>query len=261
MDIDQNGCFINITNIPFDLDDGIGARARIGLIVLASDHTIEHEFRQIVNMTDVAFYESRIPNSPKITPETLRSMEQDISDRAAVILPGIKFDVIAYGCTSASMVLGEEQVFEKIRAARPEAIPTTPITAAFAAFAALNIKKVGVLTPYRNDINVIMRSYIEKRGIQVPVFGSFNEENDNRAARITSNSIRQAILKLGAYKEVDGVFISCTSLRLASVVQAIEEELGKPVTSSNHAMIWHSLRLAGIHDKIDGFGSLYRLTL
>ena len=57
-------------------------------------------------------------------------MERDISDRAAVILPGIKFDVIAYGCTSASMVLGEEQVFEKIRAARPEAIPTTPITAA-----------------------------------------------------------------------------------------------------------------------------------
>ncbi|MBO67342.1 MAG: Asp/Glu racemase [Acidiferrobacteraceae bacterium] len=261
MNIDQNGGFINISNIPFDLDDGIGARARIGLIVLASDHTIEHEFREIVTMTDVAFYESRIPNSPKITPETLRSMGRDIYDCAAVILPGVEFDVIAYGCTSASIVLGEEQVFEKLQAARPEAIPTTPITAAFAAFDALNIKRLGVLTPYRNDINVIMKNYIEKKGFQVPVFGSFNEENDNRAARITTDSIRRAVLKLGAYDEVDGVFISCTSLRLANIVQAIEEELGKPVTSSNHAIIWHSLRLAGIKDQINDYGALYRLAL
>jgi maleate isomerase len=43
------------------------------------------------------------------------------------------------------------------------------------------------------------------------------------------------------------------------VVEEIEQELGKPVTSSNHAIIWHSLRLAGIDDKISGYGALYRL--
>ncbi len=39
----------------------------------------------------------------------------------------------------------------------------------------------------------------------------------------------------------------------------IETALGKPVTSSNHAMIWHSLRLANINDKIAGFGKLFTL--
>ena len=39
----------------------------------------------------------------------------------------------------------------------------------------------------------------------------------------------------------------------------IEAALGKPVTSSNHALIWHSLRLAGINEAIDGFGALFRL--
>ena len=261
MQIDKSEGFLNIREIPFEVDAGIGARARIGVIVLATDHTIEYEFRQVVKMQGVAFYQSRIPNSSNINPETLKAMEDHISDRAALILPGIPFDVMAYGCTSASMVIGEERVFEQIRAGRPEAVPTTPITAAFTAFHTLGLRRIGVLTPYRDDINRFMRDYIQERGFDVPIFGSFNEDDDNRAARITAASIREAVLEIGQHEEVDGVFLSCTSLRLSNVVEEIEQELGKPVTSSNHAIIWHSLRLAGINDDIEGYGALYHLSL
>ena len=54
--------FINLKNIPFTVDDGIAARARIGLVVLATDHSVEHEFKLVVNMPGVAIYQSRIPN-------------------------------------------------------------------------------------------------------------------------------------------------------------------------------------------------------
>ena len=258
MQTENHNSFLNIREIPFDVDNGIGARARIGIIVLASDHTIEYEFRQCVNIPGVAFYESRIPNSPDITPETLQAMEDHISDRAAVILPGVQLDVVAYCCTSGTMIIGENRVFEKIYTGRPEAEPTTPITAAFSAFKALGIKRIGVLTPYSDEINLFMRAYIENKGFSVPVFGSFNEENDNRAARISPHSIRNAILEIGQRDEVEGVFLSCTSLRLVDSVEKIEQELGKPVTSSNHAIIWHSLRLAGIEEKIVGYGALFR---
>jgi maleate isomerase len=106
-----------------------------------------------------------------------------------------------------------------------------------------------------------VRHYIEAKGFSIPVFGSFNEEDDNRAARITTDSIRKALLEIGRRQEVDGIFLSCTSLRLTDIVHEVEDELGKPVTSSNHAMIWHSLRLAKVNDPIDGFGQLYRLPL
>jgi maleate isomerase len=53
------------------------------------------------------------------------------------------------------------------------------------------------------------------------------------------------------------VFVSCTSLRLAEAVAEIEAELGKPVTSSNHAMAWHALRLAGVADALPQFGRLF----
>ena len=58
---------------------------------------------------------------------------------------------------------------------------------------------------------------------------------------------------------VETVFLSCTSLRLTNEVGDLESELGKPVTSSNHALIWHALRLAGVSEPVDGYGSLYQL--
>ncbi len=244
-------------HLPFELDGGIARRAAIGVIVLGSDHTIEHEFRTFLNLDGVATYHSRIPNSPIISPESLADMEHRLPESARIILPGVKLDVIAYGCTSASMVLGEEKVFERIRSARPEVKCTTPITAAIAAFKALGMKKLAVLTPYSKEVNSAVTRYIEQRSLAVTAFGSFNEEDDNRAAKITTDSIQQAAIELGGLPDADGVFVSCTSLRTAPVIARIEEAIGKPVTSSNHAMGWHCLRLAGIRDKRPDLGQLY----
>lgn len=259
MDRDQD--FVNRTHIPFETDGGIAARAAIGVIVLASDHTIEHEFRQLMALPGVAFYEARIRNDPKITPETLADMESRIAPTADLILPGAELDVVAYGCTSASMVLGEQTVFDRIHETRPGVACTTPITAAFAAFDAFGARNIAVLTPYRDDVNQRVRDYIEGAGYRVPVFGSFNEENDNRVARITPASIAAAAAELGAMDGVDAVFVSCTSIRLADIAAQVEAKIGKPVTSSNHAMAWHCLRLAGIDDAQPQFGRLYSLPL
>ena len=244
-------------HLPHRLDDGIASRAAIGLIVLATDQTMEHEFRRLLDLPGVAFYESRILNEAAITPATLAAMEARLADATEVILPGLPLDVIAFGCTSAAMVIGEEQVFARIRAARPGVACTTPITAAFAAFEALRARRIALLTPYRDDINRFMREYIEARGFAVPVMGSFSEEDDRRAARIDPASIRDAAIELGRAPAVDAVFVSCTSLRLLDAVSEIEAALGKPVTSSNHAMAWHCLRLAGIDDLRPAFGTLF----
>ncbi len=245
------------THIPFEVDDGIAERAAIGLIVLGTDHTIEHEFRMFLDIEGVAFYESRIRNSATITPETLADMEQRIPECAEIILKGMPLDVVAYGCTSASMVIGEQRVFERIHESHPEAKCTTPITAAFAAFEALEARNLAVLTPYRQDVNDKVSEYIEARGFNVVAFGSFNEEDDNRAARITTDSIQRAAIELGSQDSVDLVFVSCTNLRIAPVILEIEQAVGKPVTSSNHALAWHCLRLAGVNDQNPNFGQLF----
>ena len=253
---------ILIDNLPFEADGGIASRARLGLLVLATDFTIEHEWRAIMaGLRGVALYESRILNDAQITPETLRAMEPRIAAATDLILPGAPLDVVAYGCTSAAMAIGEEKVFGHIRSVRPQAKCTTPITAAFAAFRALKARRIGVLTPYRADVNRIVADYIRARGFEVPVFGSFNEQDDGVVATITPASVKHGVETLLSHAAVDAVFVSCTSVRLAEAAREVEAETGVPVTSSNHAMAWHALRLAGVDDVMPQWGRLFEAPL
>ena len=245
--------------LDFALDDGICRRAAIGLVVLATDHTIEHEWRRLLTQDGVAFYESRVLNSPDITPERLAEMEERIAPAVALIRPAERIDVVAFGCTSASMVIGEEKVFARIREARPGVACTTPITAAFAALRALGVQRAGLLTPYVRSINDYMRDYIEARGVGVTRMASFEHMNDNEVARIDAVSLRAAVERLAQNPDVDAVFVSCTSLRIAGLVPELEARTSKPVISSNFAMAGHALRLAGVEDCEPHLGKLFAL--
>lgn len=250
-----------IEHLPFSQVDTFGTRARIGMIVLASDYTIEGEFREVLGnlAPSVSCYQARIANDPIVTPESLAAMGPRLTETAATLLPGSPLDIIAYGCTSASTVLGEEAVTAHINTAKPGAKVTTPITAAFRAFRALGMQRVAVLTPYTRAVNEVVLNYLTGGGVDVPVFGSFNEPDDAIVARIDTRSICSAIQELIRGRDVDGVFVSCTSVRLIHTIATLEAEIGLPVTSSNHALAWDCLRQAGVSDKLDGLGRLYRL--
>jgi len=256
-----DGGYTLIEHLPFTTAKVIGARARIGLVVLASDYTIEHEFRAMIAMEGVDLFMARIANDPRVTPETLAAMEPLLTDTASRILPGDRLDVLAYGCTSASVVLGADRVSQRLAEAKPDTPVSNPISAAFAAFDALGARRIGVLTPYRRDVNEQVRAYITRHGYEVPVFGSFNEEMDPVVATIDEDSLVSAIDTIRAGHEIDAVFVSCTSVRLADAVAGIEERTGLPVTSSNRAMAWHCLRLAGIGDRVTDRGRLFTLPL
>jgi len=252
---------VHRTGIPYRMDEGLGSRARIGVIVLSSDRSIEHEFRLLLNLPGVAFYESRIPNSRDISRETLMEMAKDITAATEVIMPGDPLDVVAYACTSGAMVIGNEAVAEKIHAARPGVAVSTPMAAGVAALKALGAKRLCFVAPYLEEINHAMRRVFLDAGFEVPVMGSWNEPDDAKVARISQESIREVILELGSDDKTDAVFLSCTSLRLTEQVEALEAEIGKPVTSSNHAIAWHCLRLAGYQDPVPNVGHLFRLPL
>ena len=248
--------------LPFDLDAGVAVRAAIGLIVLSSDQTIEHEFRTLLGLDGVALYQSRIRNDSRITPETLMAMEERITEATDVILPGMPLDVVAFACTSASMVIGEERVFERIKEARPNAIPTTPITAVFAALEAFRgqaDRAPDPLSGRRQPGNPRLCRGPRRRGP-----GDGLVRGGGRSPRLPDQrglDQESAAIALGRDPSVEAVFVSCTSLRLAGVVEEIEAVLAKSVTSSNHALAWHCLRLAGIDDRLENAGRLYQLDL
>jgi maleate isomerase len=252
---------VDLEKLPFETDRGIGSRAALGLLVLETDQTIEDEFRAVWPDPGVALYAARLHNDVQITPETLLEMRGLIAPTTKLLPFMVDLSVVAFACTSGALVIGESRVAELIQRVRPNAKVTDPVTAAIAALKATSVKRVALLTPYLRPINLRLRSALIERGLRIPVMGSFNESDDDIVARITPNSLLEAIVKIGSSPACDGVFVSCTSLRVMRIAEQAEALIGKPVTSSNHALAWHMLRLAGIDEAIEGFGRLYRTGL
>lgn len=115
-----------------------------------------------------------------------------------------------------------------------------------------------MLTPYAPEVNAVVRAYLDEHGAEVAAFATFDKRDDREAARISAESIAAGVAALARSTRLDAVFVSCTSLRLAERVAAIEAEIGIPVTSSDHALAWHCLRLAGVTDVVPGAGRLFR---
>ena len=57
-------------------------------------------------------------------------------------------------------------------------------------------------------------------------------------------------------READGVLIAGTGFRCVAVINALEEDLGRPVVAANQASLWRCLRMVGVNAKIPGYGKL-----
>ncbi|EBA18038.1 Asp/Glu/Hydantoin racemase family protein [Roseobacter sp. SK209-2-6] len=251
----------DIQNLNAAQDAGLGARARIGLIVLQSDQTIEHEVASLLRQDGVALYHARIPNEMEVTCDTLRQMEADLPVAAGLLPTSFEFDAIGYCCTSGATMISEGRVDQILRSAHPQAKTSNPITACKAALRALGLKRIALITPYAPDVTVEMRGNLAEAGFEVNAIGTFNQSDDFKVARISSGSILTAIKEVGARTDCECVFVSCTSLRVLSVLAEAEAQLGKPVLSSNQVTAWHLARLAGIRESVTGAGVLFHTQL
>lgn len=253
---------LRLDQLPYATDRGHGARARIGLVALASDATIEHDFRAVLGpVPEVEFFTTRFDGSATASPLEARKLAEKIAPSAHDLLPGHHLDVIALACGTTALLLGEDGVEARVRRARPDVHVTTQISAVNAALKACGIGKIGVLTPYSVDFNGQIEQSLARIGIEVAVFGSFDENRHAVICAITEEAIRHNVLALAETAKMDGFLIVGTGLRSLPVISGLERELGIPVIGSGQALIWHSLRLAGITDILRVHGLLFGLTM
>ena len=246
-----------VEKFAFETDAGVGNRARIGLLVLQTDQTLETDLATLMAIDGVALYHSRLANDAVVTPETLVRMAREVPRAAELIAPSLGIAAIGYACTSGATVIGEVRIAKILAGIHPGVPCTNPLTAAKAALKALGVFRVGLVTPYTPDVTAAMQENLSAAGIDVPVVGSFYEDNDLEVGKITESSILSASIAVGQDPRCDGVFISCTSLRSSRVIAEAEAKLSKPVIASNHALAWHLLRLAGVPDQKTGAGLLF----
>ncbi|WP_271950052.1 ectoine utilization protein EutA [Ruegeria faecimaris] len=229
---------------------------RIGLVALATDHTTETDFARILQGHDVGVYVNRIGFENPTTHESLLKTGPLLTDAAAEILPGEALDVLVYGCTAASVVLGNDRVAEHMNSAKPGTPCVTPSSAAFDAFEALGVKKVSVLTPYTQDVTDSLVTYFSQHGLDVVNAVCFGLSDDRDMARVSMDSIIEGGVA-ACDPDADALFISCTAVRAAPCVAQLEARLGKPVVTSNQAMVWRCMRHLGITSNYPAGGMLF----
>ena len=157
--------------------------SRIGVITLSTDFTIEQDFRKICHNLPVDLFFNRIPFLNPLTHENYIKMADHLTEITNQILPNEKIQVVAYGCTSGTIEIGEKRIRSEIFKAKPDALITTPITSAVKALKLLNHKKIAVLTPYPKDVNIKVYNYLIDSGFQIKSFSSFNLEYFKSAER------------------------------------------------------------------------------
>jgi len=242
--------------LSYSLQDPASEPVCLGLIVLQVDETIEPDFRRLMPEEGVRLLHSRIPSPDSITPETLLEMGKVLPASAALFPPQTNLSVIAYACTSGTAAMGEKRVEQQVRKGYPGVAVTNPLSALKAALAALDLRRVALVSPYMKEVADETSARLEEGGSKIEWVGSFNQTADRLVARIDPASVLEAALTMGAESGCEAVVISCTALPAVAVLKDAEQRLGKPVLASNQALAWHMLRLAGIEADQPQLGAL-----
>jgi maleate isomerase len=243
--------------IGFDLIGPIGSKATLGLVVLQADETLEQDFRRLFPDRDIAIYTSRIPSGDDLTTDSIAAMEAELPRGAGLLPRAARFDAVGYGCTSGTTMIGAEAVARMLRHGVETPMVTDPLTAALAALRALDVQRLGLVTPYVESIATPVRDAFVQAGFAVGETLTFGEKVEARVARIAPASIKAAAR--AAAKGAQAVFLSCTNLRTLDIIDDLEAELGLPVISSNQVLAWHMAEATAAPHASDAPGRLFKI--
>ncbi|HSV83229.1 MAG TPA: aspartate/glutamate racemase family protein [Ramlibacter sp.] len=231
-------------------------RARIGVILPSVNTVVEPWFNEVMPK-GVSVHATRMLLRNTLTPQELRRMDEVDGECAAVQMASCQPQAVAYCCT-ASSVVGGLDYDEELRQRLEERVGAPCFTAASAAIDALRAvgaTRVAIASPYPTAIDEMEQDFFTSAGFQVVGSANLGISDPFRLADPSPAQIYD-LARDAWTTEADALLLTCLNMRGHSVVQILEEELGKPVITSTQATLWKALRMAGIQDAIHGFGHL-----
>ena len=229
-----------------------GWRGRLGLIVSSSNATMEMELHDYLP-EGVSLQTTRVPLG-YVTEEELLRMNA-LAVEGARLLGDV--ELLLYGCTTCSIIGGKDYE-KKLEMAIEEEVNVPVISTGTAVVEALKIldaREIIVVTPYTEEINAREREFLEAneftvldiRGLGFSEHGAIGRLEPYTAYRLAKASFTD---------EAEAIFISSTNWRTFEIIEALENDLGVPVVTSNQASLWLALREMDVMEKIPELGRL-----
>lgn len=218
-----------------------GQNGRIGIVILDSDLTIEPDLRRLLP-EGVEIHAARVPYPRHVSAANMELAADGAVKALEQLLP-VRPAAIAWACTSGSFFNGREgdrKLLERLATAAQGIPVTTASTALVEALRMLGVTKPSVGAPYSPAMNELLRTYLEEAGFEtVNIEDMYTEELDDYALQNIEEDEVAAFIRGLDRIDCDSVAVSCTGLPTARVAPVVEREIGKPVVTSNMAVLWH----------------------
>jgi maleate isomerase len=233
---------------------------RLGLLTPSSNTVLEPMTAAMLAGTpEITAHFSRFRVTEiALSDQALQQFDNNELVRAAELLAHAKVDVIAWNGTSAAW-LGfdrDERLCARIKEATGIAACTS-VLAFRDLFAQRGIKRVGLVTPYLDDVQAKIIANWSAAGLDCSAERHLRLRDNFSFADVTTDDIA-AMTRAVVGEGCDAVAIVCTNMRGASIAPALEDVLGVPVYDSVAVTLYHCLRMAGRDPRVlKGWGSLF----
>ena len=256
--------------------DGTGWRARIGVLSTHPDVVPESEL-QAMAPRGVSIHATRAPldvvNPGGSLAEKLSPTQaQDFADQpliydAADLLAAAPLQAIIYGFTSSSYRLGPDgdAAFQARLELRTRGIPVViPCISTALALRTLGARRFALIGPpwYESELNRMGAEYFRGQGFDavyaasVDLPGGGKLEDWKTGLHVEPGHLYKWI-RAHVPQNADVIFIGGNGMRTIGAIQALEEDLGRPVLTATQVAFWHALHLVGVRATISNYGQIF----
>lgn len=235
-------------------------RIRLGMLTPSSNTVLEPTtVAMLAGLPEVTAHFARFKVTEiGLSDRALAQFDDSAILRAAELLADARVDVIAWNGTSAGWLGFErdDELCNRITAA--SGVPAcTSILAYREIFRVAGVRRVGLVTPYRDDVQQKIMQNWAAAGFPCTSERHLAREENFSFAEVSEAAVADMVRAV-AREGCDAVATVCTNMRGARLAQALERETGVPIYDSIATAVWKSLALAGIDPaRVKGWGSLF----
>jgi maleate isomerase len=231
---------------------------RIGLIIPSSNRLTEPHMRRYAP-PGVEVHVTRLrmtgPSHVPLAQLLPRVIE------ATLALADARCDVIVFHCTASSMeagLAGERQVLDALRTATTGHVASTA-SATRSAMSTLDVSKVVVISPYVAATHQHEIDFLTEAGLHVVGGRALGLAGGDQYITVSpADWLRIGCEEMEMRPDADAIFLSCTNIHTPEVVEPLETLIGRPVITSNQAVLWYALRVCGLNATVPGLGRLFQ---
>jgi maleate cis-trans isomerase len=224
-----------------------------GVLIPSTNTTVEAELARLPGGYQAHF--GRLLTSTPGHPFA-PSRDEDI-DYQSKLLGTAKVEMVILIQTSASVFADDyDETTQRRMSDAAGGVPAITSAHAMArGLRALGAKRIGLVSPYSEEVNARARRYFsDKHGLEIVVLEGFAAKDSYAIGKLGPENARDAFARIDR-PEIDAFAVPGANFATMASIAAWEREFKKPVVSSTQAALWAMARQLG-GERIPGFGAL-----